>query len=50
MDDDNTELITAGSLVTLSVTLVRTSLGEGGVLELGSLASDEKELEVWYTA
>ena len=36
VDDDNTELITAKSLVTLSVRLERQSLQEAGVLLLDS--------------
>lgn len=47
VDDDNTELITAGSLVTLSVVLLRTSLGDGDLLELGPMSSDPQQVRYW---
>lgn len=50
VDDDNTDIVTVGSLVTVSVTLYRSSLLEAGLLETSEqtpLDFEQNREEVW---
>ena len=47
VDDDNTELITAGSVVTLSVVLVRSCVGEKEIAELGPMVPELQQVCAW---
>ena len=49
VDDDDVKLITAGSLVTLSVVLMRSSFGDGGILDVGPESQQVRIVKVIAT-